>query len=320
MFRRNITEVVEDRVPNYHPNRVNQRRNNPSTDYEETDVEGLIDPSYNVDGPGQMTSAPISRGPQHLHSPTTVQNTPTPSSPQHLHEPVGVKKTEPQPTPEPTPEPVPDPPPTPKLTKDEKKEMAMLGSKHSYTKDDNLVPTNYKLDRALSNSYVSVFHNDNTGHTLVSYRGTELHRGISTAGIDLLDDLDILTGNFDQNTTRIKQLQRHLEDVMLKYGEDKDQYLLSGHSLGSSIASILSKKNNIESVGFNTGHGVGSLNLMSSLEYNLECSLFKKCRRHIEYLNIIDPISFTGLLDFSTTKRYYFDTEHIHSLQDILKN
>jgi hypothetical protein len=154
----------------------------------------------------------------------------------------------------------------------------------------------------------------------VSYRGTELHRGISTAGIDLLDDLDILSGNFNENSTRIKQLQNHLDDVMKKYGNDKERYLLSGHSLGSSIASIISKKNNIESVGFNTGHGVGSLNLMSSLEYNLECALFKKCRQHVEYLNLIDPISTLGVFDMTSKKRYYFDTEHIHSLQDIFKN
>ena len=195
-------------------------------------------------------------------------------------------------------------------TREEKSFVARLASKFAYTNDPNMIPTGYKYDRALSNRYIKVFHNPVSNHTITSYRGTQLQGTMKDAYVDLKSDLDILLGNFN-NSDRIEEYNKHFQQVKDKYKVSK--HLLVGHSLGSTSALAIARKNNVDSYSINTGHGLGNLDIASQLKYNIGC-MFSACGKHEEELNVYDPISGLGHLNFTTKKHWYFDTKHIHSL------
>ena len=110
----------------------------------------------------------------------------------------------------------------------------------------------WSIDKDLSDTR-SLVLNDGT-NTILAFRGTDF----KDAKADLSADFNILLGanrdNMDANLLQPSRFQ-HAEDkfsaVEQKYG--KDNLMLTGHSLGGSIADYLGRKNSVDAVVFNAG-------------------------------------------------------------------
>ena len=108
----------------------------------------------------------------------------------------------------------------------------LLKSTYSKKKEDI---GDYKIDRKLSGLRAKVFTNKETGKNIIAIRGT---KGIH----DVITDGHLFFGN--KNTKRFKHAQKVYDRVVSKYG--KDNLILVGHSLGSSLAEKVGKKNKDE--------------------------------------------------------------------------
>lgn len=105
----------------------------------------------------------------------------------------------------------------------------------------------YKIDRELSNKNHSVIHDGNK--TYVSFRGTANASDIATDAA--------LAFGAENKTKRFRDSQNLLDSVIKKYG--RENLVLTGHSLGGSIASTLGRKNDIEAHVFNPGSSINSV-------------------------------------------------------------
>ena len=101
--------------------------------------------------------------------------------------------------------------------------------------------TGFVLDKELSTAEHSVFHNETTGETTVSYRGTATIDDINT-------DTQILLGR-ETHSARLKRSQAIFDRVVLKY--DKDKTTVTGHSLSGNLSMHIAEANNIEGYHFN---------------------------------------------------------------------
>ena len=102
-----------------------------------------------------------------------------------------------------------------------------------------------------SNHQRGVYINDNTKDIVIAHKGTT-----STAKANILSDVNIAIGM--QNTTeRFKRATR--KDAKIKNAYPDYNITLTGHSLGASIGTNSSTKNNMKGVFFNIGSGVPSL-------------------------------------------------------------
>jgi len=103
----------------------------------------------------------------------------------------------------------------------------------------------YKLDKTLSNKNHSVLvHGD--GRTVVSFRGT---KETSDIGTDLLLGLGV-----EKHSKRFQDSGEVVDQVIKKYG--RDNLVLTGHSLGGSIAHTLGRERDLEVHAFNPGSAV----------------------------------------------------------------
>ena len=106
--------------------------------------------------------------------------------------------------------------------------------KATYEKDKKDIG-NYKIDKKLSGLRAKVYTNKETGKNVIAIRGTQ---GIH----DMITDINLLFDN--KNTKRFRHAKKVYDRVVNKYG--KDNLILSGHSLGSSLAQEVGKKNKDE--------------------------------------------------------------------------
>jgi hypothetical protein len=136
----------------------------------------------------------------------------------------------------------------------DKTQMAKFGqfAKAAYGRD-KIVGDGFVLDEELSTKKTSVYHNELTGKTVISYRGTD-----PTSVPDLMVDLSIAQIFMNENTTeRFKNAELLYGRAVSKYG-GQDNIMLTGHSLGGAIALYVAELHNVESVTFNPGISAGS--------------------------------------------------------------
>ena len=135
--------------------------------------------------------------------------------------------------------------------------------------------TPYKYDSELSTNTEKVFFNPDK-EVVIAHSGTNF----SSKNIfnDLKADASVLFGLENQNE-RFKNSQNHLNKVKNKYG-DKYKYISTGHSLGASVSSQISKKNpDVYSIGFHRFSG--------ALQ-----SFRKRNKNFIDISNRNDPLSY----------------------------
>jgi hypothetical protein len=123
----------------------------------------------------------------------------------------------------------------------------------------------YYYDRSISNDENAIYINKK-GRVIHSLRGTELNRGIGTLARDLIADLRIATGTFE-NSDRHKRDVKKADEVRSKYGNNT---FYVGHSLAGKGSQALANKYNTGSQTFNAGQG-----LISSQEI----AVAKSCKK-----------------------------------------
>lgn len=111
--------------------------------------------------------------------------------------------------------------------------QALLNS--SYNKQDNV--NGYVLDKDISGSRNSVYHNPQTGHTVVAHRGT-------TGAKDWLNNLAYAVGGkkLYKTTSRYKDARKIQSRAENKYGTQNLSTI--GHSQGGLQAEMVGNKGN----------------------------------------------------------------------------
>jgi hypothetical protein len=95
----------------------------------------------------------------------------------------------------------------------------------------------YLLDRNLSKREAKVFHNPETGKTIIANRGTQ-------GAADWANNVAYVTGNYGK-TNRFKHAEKVQKRAIDKYGEVDANV---GHSQGAVIARKMGKKGKIKDV------------------------------------------------------------------------
>ena len=94
----------------------------------------------------------------------------------------------------------------------------------------------FVLDRELSSEEHSIFHNQKTGETVITYRGT-------TNLDDVKTDSNIALGN-EKNTKRYERSEEVFLKTKEKYGNDN--IVVTGHSLGANQSLNICEKYNVK--------------------------------------------------------------------------
>ena len=105
------------------------------------------------------------------------------------------------------------------------------------------VGNDWGIDRDLTNHHSTVYRNENTKHTVVSFRGTKDRNDLKTDSLLFLGLLG--------KSQRVKDANALTEKIISKYG--KDNLELASHSLGANIGSSVSKKTGIPTTSFSKG-------------------------------------------------------------------
>lgn len=132
----------------------------------------------------------------------------------------------------------------------------------------------YKIDKPLSNDNQQVYYNPDKKKLLVNVTGTH---NVS----DYFTDARLALGGL-KNTKRYKQAEDVLQKAKQKYNEDK--VVLTGHSLGASIAKNISKPTD-ETYTLNAGITIGEKSRPKPNQHNYRVegdvvSLFGTNQRH----------------------------------------
>jgi len=142
----------------------------------------------------------------------------------------------------------------------------------------------YLFDEELSDPESAVYHDPESGKTILAARGTEVQQGARTAARDLLADVGVATGtNLGGYGSRFDRTQKTFERARDKYGGDIEA---TGHSLGGTLAASLAAKNNIPATTYNRGAGLPRLS-------DLKCSRFNPFKKP-EYCGKIDNVRVHG--------------------------
>lgn len=105
------------------------------------------------------------------------------------------------------------------------------------------ISPDWGVDRELTTPHSTVYHNKNTKHTVISFRGTKDKGDIKTDALMFL--------GFGGKTSKFKDAHSLTDKVIQKYG--KNNLELSSHSLGASVGSSVSKKTGIHATSFSKG-------------------------------------------------------------------
>jgi hypothetical protein len=160
-------------------------------------------------------------------------------------------------------------------------------TEHEFTKE-------FEKDLELSQANHTIFHNFNTGETVVAFRGTSNLKDVGT-------DARLVAG-VERDSIRYKQSEHVLRNVMAKYG-GKENLTLTGHSLGGGIAHTLGQKFGIESHTFNPA--ISITNVMDSFRQP-KTSTNLHVRQYV-YRTPTDPVSVGSLL----LNRTHVDVNHV---------
>lgn len=118
--------------------------------------------------------------------------------------------------------------------------MGSYENPHYHSKQ---VGADWSVDDELSDHHSTIYHNPNTKHTVVAFRGTADKHDVGTDALMFL--------GLGGKTNRFKEATELTNRVISKYGRDKTE--LTGHSLGSNIGSSVSKNTGLPTTSFNKG-------------------------------------------------------------------
>ena len=127
-------------------------------------------------------------------------------------------------------------------------------------------------DNSLSTEEHSVFHNETTKETVISYRGT-------TSQDDIKTDSHILFGT-ERNTKRYERSEAVYQATKQKYG--KDNLTTASHSLGGNLSIHIGETHDIPSFVFNPG--ISPSQFVSKEHHN-------NTNKTIIYKTRLDPVS-----------------------------
>lgn len=105
------------------------------------------------------------------------------------------------------------------------------------------VSPDWSVDGELSDHHSTIYHNPNTKHTVVAFRGTADKQDLKTDALLFL--------NMGGKTKRYKDANALTDKVIAKYG--KPNVSLTGHSLAGDIASNVSKNKDLDATTFSKG-------------------------------------------------------------------
>ena len=146
----------------------------------------------------------------------------------------------------------------PKANADVYKKFSKLAYKqHAGEIEKELGGTGFRLDASLSDKQHKVFYNPETKKVVVAYTGTN-PRSPSTLFGDLRSDYSILMGR-EGKDSRFKQAVKQFKAVMHKYQNQGYSLDTTGHSLGGSLATYVTKKlpNQVtENLSYDRGSGL----------------------------------------------------------------
>jgi hypothetical protein len=143
-----------------------------------------------------------------------------------------------------------------------------LANSYSDKKDQKKNINGYVRDDSLSGRRATVYHNPQTGHAVVTHKGTQKIQDWYTDALSAF--------NLAGNTKRFKHAQKIQNEAAAKYGNDN--LLTTGHSLGAKLA---------EKVGQNSKEVI-TFNKPTTLE-NINTRVPKK---QTDIRTKTDPVSF----------------------------
>ena len=150
----------------------------------------------------------------------------------------------------------------------------------------------FTQDKSLSSTKRGVFVNESKREVVFTVRGTN-PKNVADLGADLFLVFDKL-----RITPRYRSERRALKRTLRKYPKRKYSYLITGHSLGGSIAEGLSREFKLKAKVYNPGKSIG--HFKSGVKDRLACKLRpsgERCQdaRRIEvHRTKKDPISLLG--------------------------
>ena len=155
--------------------------------------------------------------------------------------------------------------------------------KNGYSKHKKTNLNGFKLDKNLSNGNNQVYFNEPNGKLVYNVNGT---RNLRDWGTDIIAGFGGI-----KSTNRYKQADKTLKEAKKKYKTENS--IISGHSLGGAIGSLISSKN--DKVYTLNKYGLG--NKMKSNEEGLRTSgdvvsLLNMNSKHMKTINnhSLDPL------------------------------
>lgn len=196
-------------------------------------------------------------------------------------------------------------------------DQELSSAAYDATPQQNIKGYNYDAD--LSNKKTRVYHNPETGKTIISHKGTD-----PTDKKDLVNDALLSVGLLNRYTSkRVKKAEDVAKKTQAKYG---DNISSTGHSLGGKLANITAQKldvKNSKSEVYNSGSS--PLEIIPNILNKAKCSVSnsnscKKLKNQTENTTGVDPISISGALtSVGKTKLYKPKSANVHSIDNFKK-
>ena len=194
---------------------------------------------------------------------------------------------------------------------DNEGQISAIFSKQSYLTPNERMKTykGYNYDDELSGNKTAVYYNPELKKSYISHRGTKL-----SDIDDLKSDKEILLGEFDENSDRMKLAIEKTNNVISKYGNNITH---SAHSLGGRVSNNLAKMYNHRAITFSLGSSFSDVNVDDECLKNNPPSY---CNNIINYRTKSDVISLLNSNNPNTITLDNNNTSAIeaHSLENFL--